>query len=170
LEDIHARMQDQEGDVVKLAVRLERTRDNLRLLRLRKIAKKPPLALGMGDMGIPSRILAAKFGAPFTYAAFNKERGIAPGILSFDEMKDVYAYDSIDKLTQVYAVIGDPIAHTMSPIAHNAAFRHLRINSIYIPMLVPKADFMDTLQTMAKVPINGYSVTLPHKQSVDAVA
>src|SRR5204863_594591 len=57
LEDIHARMQEQEGDVVKLAVRLERPSDNLRVLRLSKIAKKPTLALGIGDMGIPSRIL-----------------------------------------------------------------------------------------------------------------
>ena len=40
----------------------------------------------MGDLGIPSRILGCKYGTPFTYAAFTKERGLAPGILTFDEL------------------------------------------------------------------------------------
>ena len=36
----------------------------------------------MGDLGMPSRILGGKYGAPFTYAAFNKERTLAPGMLA----------------------------------------------------------------------------------------
>jgi 3-dehydroquinate dehydratase/shikimate dehydrogenase len=170
LEEIFERMHHQDPDVLKVAVRIDKPQDNWKLLRLMKQAKRPTIALAMGDYGIPTRILAAKYGAPFTFAAFNKERGIAPGMLSFDEMRDVYHYDSIDKLTQVYAVVGDPIGHSLSPIAHNAAFRHARINAVYIPMQVPKGDFQDTLQAMAKVPISGYSVTLPHKELVNTIA
>src|SRR5438067_3011057 len=69
LEKIHERMCQQDADVVKLAVRLQHPAENLRLLNLVKKAKKPTIALGMGDLGMPSRILGAKFGAPFTYAA-----------------------------------------------------------------------------------------------------
>jgi len=170
LDEIYERMLRQDADVLKVAVRIDKPQDNWRLLRLMKQAKKPTIAIAMGDYGAPTRILAAKYGAPFTYAAFNKERGIAPGMFSLDEMREVYHFDSIDKLTQVFAVVGDPIAHSMSPIAHNAAFRHERINAVYIPMQVPRADFQDTLQTMAKVPIGGYSVTLPHKEAVYAIA
>jgi 3-dehydroquinate dehydratase/shikimate dehydrogenase len=166
LEEIYDRMQAQEADVLKLAVRAEKPQDNWRLLRLLKKASKPTLAIGLGDYGLPSRILGAKFGAPFTFAAFNKERGIAPGILSFEEMKEVYRYDAINSKTKVYAVIGDPIGHSLSPIAHNAALAALGMNAVYIPMQVPRADLVDTLQVMTKVPISGYSVTLPHKEAI----
>lgn len=165
LEEIFERMHHQDADVLKLAVRIDKPQDTWRVMRLMKHAKKPTVSIAMGDYGLPSRILGAKYGAPFTYAAFNKERGIAPGMFSFDEMREIYHYDEINKETKVFAVIGDPIQHSMSPMVHNAGFRHLGINAVYIPMQVPRSDFVDTLQVMAKVPISGYSVTMPHKES-----
>jgi 3-dehydroquinate dehydratase/shikimate dehydrogenase len=169
LDEIYAKMQQQDADVLKIAVRAETPQDNWRVLRLMKHAKKPTIATCMGDYGLPSRILAGKFGAPFTYAAFNKERGIAPGILSYEEMKKVFRYDSINRDTQVYAVIGDPIAHSLSPVAHNAAFEHMAMNAVYVPIQVPKSDLVDVLQVMTKVPIRGYSVTIPHKEAITAL-
>ena len=74
--------------------RAQQPADNLRVLDLLRNAAKPTVAFCMGDLGMPSRILGAKYGAPFTYAAFNKERGIAPGMPSFDELKQVYHYDA----------------------------------------------------------------------------
>ena len=47
-------------------------------------------------MGFPSRILSLKFGAPFVYAAFNKERGIAPGLPSLDELRKTYHVNSVN--------------------------------------------------------------------------
>ena len=52
--------------------------DNLRLLELTRGSKVPTIGLCMGDIGIPSRILAGKFGAPFTYATFHHERARPP--------------------------------------------------------------------------------------------
>src|SRR6267378_702938 len=95
LEKIHERMCQQDADVVKLAVRGQHPSDNLRVLALMKKPPKPTVAHCMGDLGLPSRILGARFGAPFTYAAFNKERNIAPGLPSFDELKNVFHYDRI---------------------------------------------------------------------------
>src|SRR5207237_7609861 len=110
----------QDADVVKLAVRGQHPSDNLRVLALMKNSPKPTVAHCMGDLGLPSRILGAKYGAPFTYAAFNQERGIAPGLPSFAELKNVYHYGRIQPSTQVYGVIGDPVAHSLSPLLHNA--------------------------------------------------
>src|SRR5260370_10831821 len=104
----------------------------------------------MGDLGVPSRILAAKFGAPFTYAAFNKERGIAPGILSYDELKQIYRYGRINKETRVFGVIGDPVAHSLSPLIHNSAFHGQGMNSIYVPFRVPRADLEEFLKQFAR--------------------
>jgi 3-dehydroquinate dehydratase/shikimate dehydrogenase len=166
LEEIHAKMQAQDADVVKIAVRAEHPKDNLRVLDLIRKGPKPTVALCMGDMGVASRILGAKYGAPFTYAAFNKERGLAPGILSFEEMRKLYNYDAINADTRVFAVIGDPIEHSLSPLAHNAAFRKKGINGVYVPLRIPRSDLVESLKLLRRVPIEGYSVTIPHKESI----
>ncbi len=170
LEKIHERMCQQDADVIKLAVRVQQPDENLRLLQLVKNAKKPTVALGMGDLGMPSRILGAKFGAPFTYAAFNKERGIAPGLPSFDELHRLYHYDRIDADTQIFGVVGDPVAHSLSPLVHNFAYRQLGVNAVYIPFRVPRDTLTTFLKAFDALPIQGYSVTIPHKENAAALA
>src|SRR5262249_5340093 len=105
LAEIHARMCKQDPDVVKLAVRAGSPDDNLRVLELIRGATTPTVALCMGDLGMPSRVLGGKYGAPFTYAAFNKERTLAPGMLSFEEMSRLYHYEQINPETQVFGLV-----------------------------------------------------------------
>ncbi len=79
LEEIHARLSALDADVVKLATTANQTHDNLRMLQLVARAKVPTVGICMGDIGTPSRILAGRFGAPFTFATFHHERTLAPG-------------------------------------------------------------------------------------------
>src|SRR5262249_30868940 len=123
------------------------------------------VALCLGDLGVPSRLLAAKCGAPFTYAALNPERGIAPGILSFKEMRQLYHYDAIDADTAVYGVVGDPVAHSLSPVIHNATFRHLGLTCLYLPFRVARGELASFLKGYDRFPVQGYSVTVPHKEA-----
>lgn len=170
LELIHERMCRQDADVVKLAVRAQDPADNLRVLKLLDKPPTPTVAFCMGDMGIPSRILAAKHGAPFAYAAFNRERNVAPGLPSFDEMTRVFHYEDINAETQVFGVIGDPVGHSLSPLIHNTAFRHLGINAVYLPFRVPRGELESFLKTFDALPVKGYSVTIPHKEPAAAFA
>jgi 3-dehydroquinate dehydratase/shikimate dehydrogenase len=171
LEKIHETMCQQDADVVKLAVRALQPADNLRVLALLKKPAKPTVALCMGDLGMPSRVLGARYGAPFTYAAFNKERGIAPGLLSFEEIKHVYHYEQINAETQVFGVIGDPVAHSLSPLLQNAAMRGLGFNGVYVPFRVPRgADLGAFVKAFDVLPVQGYSVTIPHKEAAAALA
>ena len=170
LELIHERMCRQDADVVKIAVRAQDPADNLRVLKLLDKPATPTVAFCMGDMGIPSRILAAKHGAPFTYAAFNRERNVAPGLPSFDEMMRVYHYEQVNADTQVFGVIGDPVGHSLSPLVHNTAFRHLGINSVYLPFRVPRGELEGFLKSFDALPVKGYSVTIPHKEAAAALA
>src|SRR5262249_19775363 len=87
LEKIYERMCGQDADVVKIAVMAQHPADNLRILSLLENAPRPTVAFCMGDLGTASRILAARYGAPFAYAAFNKERTIAPGLPSLEELE-----------------------------------------------------------------------------------
>lgn len=164
LEQIYERMCKQDPDVVKIAVTAQHPADNVRVLRLLHLPPVPTVAFCMGDLGVPSRILGAKFGSPFTYAAFNKERGIAPGILSFDELRQVYHYDRVNPDTEIFGVIGDPVAHSLSPLIHNTAFHNLGIDAVYLPFRVPRGDLPAFLEAFNELPVRGYSVTIPHKE------
>jgi 3-dehydroquinate dehydratase/shikimate dehydrogenase len=170
LEKIHEEMCKQDADVVKLAVKAQTPSDNLRVLALLKDAPKPTVAFCMGDLGLPSRILGAKYGAPFTYSAHNKERGIAPGLPSYLEMKRLYYYDRIKPTTRVFGVIGDPIGHSLSPLIHNKAFRAQGLDAVYIPFRVPKGELAPFLKAFEKIPVEGYSVTIPHKEAAATLA
>jgi 3-dehydroquinate dehydratase / shikimate dehydrogenase len=170
LEEIYARMCKQDADVLKIAVAAQSPADNMRVLKIIQNAKKPTVGHCMGEMGFPSRLLSLKYGAPFTYAAFNKERGIAPGLPSMDELKKHYHADSIDADTQVFGLIGDPVAHSFSPMLHNQMFRRTNINAVYVPFRVPRGELLPTIQQFEAVPVKGYSVTIPHKEGAAALA
>jgi 3-dehydroquinate dehydratase/shikimate dehydrogenase len=170
LEQIHERMCRQDADVVKIAVRAQEPEDNLRVLRLVQGAPVPTIAFCMGDMSMPSRVLGLKYGSPFTYAVFNPERGIAPGLPSFDELKHVYHVDAINQDTEVYGLIGDPVAHSLSPLVHNAAFHSQRINAVYLPFRVPRGQLEPFLKHFEALGVRGYSVTIPHKEAAAAAA
>ncbi|MFO0807450.1 MAG: shikimate dehydrogenase [Gemmataceae bacterium] len=170
LEDIYERMSKQDADVLKIVVSARSLADNIRVLNLYQNATKPTVAFCSGEIGFPSRLLSLKYGAPFTYAAFNKERGVAPGMPSFDELLRTYPTDSIDVATRIYGVVGDPVAHSMSPLVHNAAFRKHGINALYLPFRVPRGQLSAFLETYSEIPVDGYSVTIPHKEAAAAAS
>jgi len=166
LEEIHARLAALDADIVKIATLANHPHDNLRMLRLVKDSKTPTVGLCMGDIGVASRVLCGRYGAPFSYATFHHERALAPGQLSFEQMRDVYQYDKIDAETEVYGVIGDPIGHSLSPLIHNAAFRELGLNKVYLPFRIPREDLASFLDDAGELGIKGLSVTIPHKEAV----
>jgi 3-dehydroquinate dehydratase/shikimate dehydrogenase len=63
-------------------------------------------------------------------------------------------------------VIADPIAHSLSPLIHNIAFRELKLNSVYVPFRVPSEDLESFLKECQQLDIKRLSVTIPHKEAV----
>ncbi|MGZ3392984.1 MAG: shikimate dehydrogenase, partial [Isosphaeraceae bacterium] len=108
----------------------------------------------------------AKLGAPFIYAGFNPERVFAAGMLQFPVVKKDYFYNQIDSKTEIYGVIGDPIEQSLSPAVHNAAFRHLGLNKVMVPFLVPGGDLETFFRELLWLDIKGCSVTIPHKEAI----
>ncbi len=166
LPEIHGRMAKLDPDIIKIVTMANSPLDNVRMLRVVAQAGVPTIGFCMGEFGIPSRILTGRFGAPFTYATFSSERTMAPGQLTLEEMRDVYHYDRINALTDLYGVVADPVAHSLSPLIHNAAFAHERMNKVYLPFRVPKDALSQTVESFSAWPVQGYSVTLPHKEDV----
>ena len=66
-------------------------------------------------------------------------------------------------MTKTFAVIGDPIDHSLSPNIHNSAFRELDLDCTYIAYKIPKNDLSYGLDALKKIKISGFNVTIPHK-------
>ena len=120
------------------------------------------VAIPMGDVALPARILALRERNSFAYAPV--ENATAPGQVSLRQMKDVYRADRLSRATRVYGVIGDPVGHSLSPVMQNAAFAARRINGVYVPFLVH--DLKDFLGSVVPLGVRGFSVTLPHKEKI----
>lgn len=166
LREIHRRLAALDADIVKLATTANDPHDNTRMLEMMQESEIPTIGLCMGDIGTPSRILAGKFGAPFSYATFHHERSLAPGQLSFKQMTEIYDYERIGPDTVVYGVIADPIGHTLSPHVHNAAFRALKIDAVYVPFRVPSDSLDRFMSDASRLNIRALSVTIPHKEEI----
>lgn len=170
LDETYARMLRLDADVYKLAVLAQTPADVARVLRLQKGAPKPTVAFCMGDIGQPSRFLSLKFGAPWIYAAFNKERGIAPGLPSLEEFRTTYPVRAIGPGTAVYGVAGDPVGQSLSPLLHNHLYRRLGVDAVYLPFRIPRGLFPQAVDDYADIPVDGYSVTVPHKEAAALLA
>ena len=62
-----------------------------------------------------------------------------------------------------FAVIGDPIDHSLSPNIHSAAFRELNLDESYIAYRIPRGELEEGIQGLKKINITGFNVTIPHK-------
>jgi shikimate dehydrogenase len=63
-------------------------------------------------------------------------------------------------------VIGDPVAHSLSPAMHNAACRALGLDAVYVALQVPAASLPAVLAMQAAIGGAG-NVTVPHKEAVE---
>lgn len=124
----------------------------------------------MGDHGLISRILAKKLGSFVTFAAVDEDTATAPGQLTLDELKRVYRYERLNADTKLFGVIGEPVAHSMSPKIHNACFADIDFDCLYLPLLVAGGKeqfdlFIDNVLNRPWLDFAGFSVTIPHKQN-----
>jgi len=62
-----------------------------------------------------------------------------------------------------FAVIGDPIDHSLSPNIHSAAFREMDLDSSYIAYRIPKGELEEGIEGLKKIKIDGFNITIPHK-------
>ena len=166
IEEIHHKMTSLDPDIIKIATMANNPMDNIAALRLCRDSEIPTIAFCMGEMGVTSRLLCGKFGAPFTYATFSSERKMAPGQLTFEEMRDQFLYDSIGPETKLLGVIADPVAHSLSPVVHNACIRKNKLDYLYLPFRVPREYLEQFIGVCHEFGIVGLSVTIPHKENV----
>ncbi len=160
LGNIYQSLAETGADVVKLATKANSVLDNLRMFELLERSDRPTIGLCMGDDGRISRILAGRFGGLLTFAALDDASASAPGQLTVQTLREMYRYERITPKTDIYGVVANPVAHSMSPAIHNAAFRELDLDAVYLPFRV---DDPLAFYAAFRHIVKGYSVTIPHK-------
>jgi len=70
----------------------------------------------------------------------------------------------INGATEISGIMGNPVAHSLSPAMHNAGFAALGLNKVYLPFVVQ--DVGQAMTGLRALGIRGASVTIPHKQAV----
>lgn len=150
-------MQATGAEVVKLAVMATRLTDCLALRDLARHTRVPMAVVAMGEAGLASRVLASWMGSCWTYAG----DAVAPGQIEARRMHDEFRFRRIGARTAVYGVVGKPVAHSVSPAMHNAAFRAAHLDAVYLPLAA--ADFDDFLTFADAAGLAGASVTAPFK-------
>ena len=73
-------------------------------------------------------------------------------------------------MTSLYGVIGDPIAHSLSPLIHKGWMRAHGLDADYLAMHVPEGELASALDTLARRGGKGVNITLPHKEHALALA
>jgi len=149
------------GQAIKIAAQCNSISDSVRVCELAQ-GCRDVVAIPMGEIGLPGRVLSLRGGSALAYAAV--EQATAPGQLSLETMADLYRAGQITHRTKVYGVIGNPIGHSLSPLLHNTAFRARKLDAVFVPFLA--RDLSDFLSSMEPFGIAGFAVTIPHKERI----
>jgi 3-dehydroquinate dehydratase/shikimate dehydrogenase len=167
LESIVRRMSRVSADGYKVVTTARKPSDSYRVLALaRGNAKTPMVLLAMGETGFPTRVLSTAFGGLYTYATPSTAEGTAAGQVSAHQLRHLYRVEKFTRDAHIYGVIADPVRHSISPAVHNRAFQARRADAVYLPFLVKPVQLKDFLMFADKLPVAGFSVTIPHKQRI----
>lgn len=167
LEPILRRLALVPADAYKLVTTARKPSDNYRVLALARVHPRTPLiVMAMGEIGFPSRVLGPVFGSRYSYAAPGAAQGTAAGQVCSRHLRRLYRIDKLSRGTKMYGVIADPVGHSISPAVHNRAFQARRLDAVYVPFCVPGGQLRDFMGLAEKLPLAGFSVTIPHKQKI----
>jgi 3-dehydroquinate dehydratase / shikimate dehydrogenase len=155
----------EEFSVYKIATFANSTLDSLRMLNFVQ-KHKNVCGLCMGELGAPTRILSPIVNNCLNYVSVDGNQKTAPGQLSLQELFGIYRYQTLNKKTNIYALLGDPVQQSIGHIFHNKVFKKLKQNAIYIKLQVKKEELPGFFQEVSGLPFKGFSVTMPLKESV----
>jgi 3-dehydroquinate dehydratase/shikimate dehydrogenase len=121
------------------------------------------VVIAMGDTGVPTRLLAARYGSRWSYAGAH-----APGQLPARRMVEEFGFRRVGDSTRLFGVVSTSALHSLSPAMHNAAFEAAGFDAVYVP--VPAESFGDGVGFVEAMGFEGLSVTVPFKVEALQVA
>jgi shikimate dehydrogenase len=74
--------------------------------------------------------------------------------------------NTVSAKTRVVGIIGCPVAHSLSPSMHNAAFAALGLDWVYVPFPVAANELSQAVAGLKALGVAGFNVTIPHKVAI----
>jgi 3-dehydroquinate dehydratase/shikimate dehydrogenase len=149
------------AEVAKLAIQVSTLKDTLPLFDLaarhHRDARQGHVLIAMGNQGVPTRVLAARLRNRWTYVG----DGIAPGQLPASRFIRDFRFRRVAADAALYAVVGNPVLHSRSPVMHNAGFAALGLKAVYLPL--EARDVGDFVAFAREMRLGGVSITAPFK-------
>ena len=166
LAPLYRRLARLPAAYVKIATQARSLQDNLRIAQLLRAHRATGrlVAHALGPSGLPSRLLALKWGSAFTYGSSGSHLAVASGMLPAEVMRSIYRVDRLDQRTLLYGVVGSRAAVSLSPIMQNAAMHAKHVNAAYLPCETGSLD--DFLTLARRLKFSGFSVTMPYKTPI----
>jgi 3-dehydroquinate dehydratase/shikimate dehydrogenase len=103
---------------------------------------------------------------PFSYVALKSQT--APGQLVLKDLP-LYRFSTLSSTTTIYALLGEPIDASLSPMAHNAVFTSQKKNALYCKIPCSKKELAECLNLIQQLPFKGLSITMPLKEKTAAI-
>jgi 3-dehydroquinate dehydratase / shikimate dehydrogenase len=171
-----ARMAAYDARLYKLVPAATQSGEELAPLLLLHQLKRPDVAaFASGPAGAWTRLVAPRLGAPVVYAAASEVPG-APGQIALSRLRDDYGLPDLPPVEALFGIVGNPVAHSLSPRLHNGAYRALGIPALYLPFHAASFGefWLEVVESeipeLLGMPLSGLSVTAPHKEAALAVA
>jgi len=141
----------------------------LPLYLLKSLQRSDTIAFSHGPLGFWNRLVALQFGAPAVFGRAENDSTVdmEPSIR---KLIDDYGLPELNPVTEIFAIIGNPIFHSLSPRLHNASYRSMEHPALFLPLRVSSfAEFWSEFVLSRKLdtlgmPINGMTVASPHKE------
>jgi 3-dehydroquinate dehydratase/shikimate dehydrogenase len=162
-------MTQRKADVYKIATYAQSSLDSLRMLELSVSAKKRGFAfigICMGPLGLPTRILSPLVGNVITFVKYAGNES-ADGQIDLIDMDRLYRFNQLTPSTKIYALIGETIEQSISPLIHNYLFTKTQTDALYIKIVLQKGELEPFFTLFRSLFFfSGLSVTMPFKEGV----
>ena len=139
----------------------------LPLSLLKSLDRTDVIAYANGALGFWSRLVALQLGAPAICGLVSPALPSEPTVA---KLIDDYGLPEVRPVREMFAIIGNPIFHSLSPRLHNASYRAMHYPALFLPLLIDSfSEFWREFVQSKKLdafgfPINGMTVASPHKE------
>ncbi|MGQ0551756.1 MAG: type I 3-dehydroquinate dehydratase [Planctomycetota bacterium] len=146
----------------KLAVPADTPRQLAELLAIQEAHAGTLAVVPTGRLSEAGRVMSAGRGAPLSYAALDPLRPGHPDQPALARLHGVHGIGHVGTHTRFFAVLGSPVAHSLSPAWHNAVFRGAGMDARLVPLDVERVR--DVLEVADALRLDGFAVTHPLKR------
>jgi 3-dehydroquinate dehydratase / shikimate dehydrogenase len=140
------------------------------LFLLKSLGRTDTIAYSTGSLGFWSRLLALHLGAPAIFGLV-PQGSVADGEPTINQLVADYGLPEVTPAKELFAIIGKPVFHSLSPRLHNVSYRAINYPALFVPLQVESFDefwrevVASNALELLGLPINGITVASPHKEA-----